>query len=619
MNLLPKPKRVEPGQGTFAFGISTAIRLTFGAAPGALLYAQMLQQTLEAETGLHCAILRGAARDGMVNLEIDPAQQAGRYTLTVTPARVTVAAGDDEALCNGVQTLRQLIEGEGAALPAQQIEDWPDMAHRGYYFDCSRGRVPKLSYLKQVADRLCRYKINEWQLYIEHTYLFENLSEAWRDDTPLTAQEILELDDYCAARHIELVPSLSTFGHMYKILSTKTCCDLCELPDSEKIPFSYTYAGAHHTLNVSHPDALGFVIGLIDEYRPLFRTNKFNICDDETFDLAKGRSKALAEAEGGARALYVRHVKALCEHIVAQGGIPMFWGDIMWRFPESCRELPKETICLNWGYLPDQRENEIRDIAASGITQYACPGCCGWNQWMPLLDYAYRNNRVMCRHARKYGAIGLLNTDWGDYGHINDPRLTVPGQLYGAAFAWNADEIPFEEINEAVSRLEYRDASGRLVGAMAALADGHEIFNWARAVQYIEGSDETRAKILTEVDAAAIPAANEAVAAAKAQILQAARSMPVGRKEIVSLLCVVADGIALWNEIGAHLVQNPDDAAEGDALAGRLESWFYLYRQEWDKTSRVSATPNLIRLFCAWADCLRHRAYGSVHAPEVRS
>ena len=76
-------------------------------------------------------------------------------------------------------------------------------------------------------------------------------------------------------------------------------------------------------------------------------------------------------------------------------------------------------------------------------------------------------------------------------------------------------------------------------------------------MQYIEGSDETRAKILTEVDAAAIPAANEAVAAAKAQILQAARSMPVGRKEIVSLLCVVADGIALWNEIGAHLVQNP--------------------------------------------------------------
>lgn len=151
-----------------------------------------------------------------------------------------------------------------------------------------------------MADILCRYKINQWQLYIEHTYLFRDLSEAWREDTPLTAQEIMELDDYCAARHIELVPSLSTFGHMYRILSTKTCCDLCELPDSEKIPFSYTYAGNHHTLNVSNPDALGFVKGLIDEYRPLFRSSKFNICDDETFDLGKGRSKALAESRASA-------------------------------------------------------------------------------------------------------------------------------------------------------------------------------------------------------------------------------------------------------------------------------------------------------------------------------
>ena len=602
MNLLPKPKRVEPGQGTFAFGISTAIRLTFGAAPGALLYAQMLQQTLEAETGLHCAILRGAARDGMVNLEIDPAQQAGRYTLTVTPARVTVAAGDDEALCNGVQTLRQLIEGEGAALPAQQIEDWPDMAHRGYYFDCSRGRVPKLSYLKQVADRLCRYKINEWQLYIEHTYLFENLSEAWRDDTPLTAQEILELDDYCAARHIELVPSLSTFGHMYKILSTKTCCDLCELPDSEKIPHSYTYAGAHHTLNVSHPDALDFIKKLIDEYRPLFRSNKFNICADETFDLGKGRSKALAD-ELGEKALYVRHVKALCEYLVSQGCIPMFWGDIMWRFPQSCAELPKETICLNWGYLPEQRENEIRDIAASGITQYACPGVCAWNRWVPLYRYAYSNIRAMCHHAHKYHAIGLLNTDWGDYAHINDPRLTIPGILYGAAFGWNAQPVEMDELNEAVSRIGYGDTSGQLMAAMTDLSD-HEIFDWQHAVNWMDGDEARRAELLAELDLTQVPAANAAVADALARVLACAPTMPAGRKEMLSLASVTAESVTIWNEIGAWLA-GPRN--ENPALAARLEHWYHLYLAQWRQVSRESGLPNLTRLIVRYADLLRGR------------
>ena len=617
MDLLPKPKERSFQDGAYTPGIHAMILLAPGTAPGALLYARMLQQTFADQAGLTPDVGRGAARPGDIALAVDAALPAGQYRLAIAPDAVTLTAGDDEALCNGVQTLRQIIDLNGAVLPAQTITDWPDMATRGYYFDCSRGRVPKLSYLKQVADRLCRYKVNQWQLYIEHTYLFRDLSEAWRDDTPLTAQEILELDDYCAARHIELVPSLSTFGHMYKILSTKTCCDLCELEDSEKIPFSYSYAGAHHTLNASDPDSLAFVKKLIDEYRPLFRTNKFNICDDETFDLGKGRSKEQADREG-AQALYVRHVKALCEYIVAQGGIPQFWGDIMWRFPESCRELPKETICLNWGYLPEQRENEIRDIAASGITQYACPGCCGWNRWMPLQLYAYKNNRIMGRHARKYHAVGILNTDWGDYGHINDPRLTVPGMLYGAAFAWNADEVPFDEINEAVSRLEYGDASGTLAGAMAEMSD-HEVFDWWNAVNWIESSDERRAKLLAKLDMTQVPAANAAVEAARGKVLAAARSLPAGRKDIVQLVCVVADSILLWNDVGAYLAgaHTAGDEA-GTALACRLEHWFYRYRIEWDKTSRVSATPNLIRLMNAWADCLRGRAYGSVPAPEAK-
>ena len=616
MDLLPKPKERSFQDGAYTPGIHAMILLAPGTAPGALLYARMLQQTFADQAGLTPDIGRGAARPGDIALAVDAALPAGQYRLAIAPDAVTLTAGDDEALCNGVQTLRQIIDLNGAVLPAQTITDWPDMATRGYYFDCSRGRVPKLSYLKQVADRLCRYKVNQWQLYIEHTYLFRDLSEAWRDDTPLTAQEILELDDYCAARHIELVPSLSTFGHMYKILSTKTCCDLCELEDSEKIPFSYSYAGWHHTLNASDPDSLAFVKKLIDEYRPLFRTNKFNICDDETFDLGKGRSKEQADREG-AQALYVRHVKALCEYIVAQGGIPQFWGDIMWRFPESCRELPKETICLNWGYLPEQRENEIRDIAASGITQYACPGCCGWNRWMPLQLYAYKNNRIMGRHARKYHAVGILNTDWGDYGHINDPRLTVPGMLYGAAFAWNADEVPFDEINEAVSRLEYGDASGTLAGAMAEMSD-HEVFDWWNAVNWIESSDTRRAKLLAKLDMTQVPAANAAVEAARGKVLAAARSLPAGRKDIVQLVCVVADSILLWNDVGAYLAgaHTAGDEA-GTALACRLEHWFYRYRIEWDKTSRVSATPNLIRLMNAWADCLRGRAYGSVPAPEA--
>lgn len=83
------------------------------------------------------------------------------------------------------------------------------------------------------------YKLNQLQLYVEHSFLFENLSEVWRDDTPITPQEILELDKYCRKLNFELVPCISTFGHLYKILRTKNFGHLCELPDVRNVPFSF--------------------------------------------------------------------------------------------------------------------------------------------------------------------------------------------------------------------------------------------------------------------------------------------------------------------------------------------------------------------------------------------
>ena len=215
--------------------------------------------------------------------------------------------------------------------------------------------------------------------------------------------------------------------------------------------------------------------------------------------------------------------------------------------------------------------------------------------------------------------MGILNTDWGDYGHINDPRLTVPGMLYGAAFAWNADEVPFDEINEAVSRLEYGDASGTLAGAMAEMSD-HEVFDWWNAVNWIESSDERRAKLLAKLDMTQVPAANAAVEAARGKVLAAARSLPAGRKDIV------AAGLRGGRQHPAVERRRrlpgrratPPATRPAPRWPAAWSTGSNRYRIEWDKTSRVSATPNLIRLMNAWADCLRGRAYGSVPAPEAK-
>lgn len=611
MDFLPMPHSVQYGEGVFRVAWDTKIVLT-GTQPSALLYAQMLRDAVAEFTGLKLVILRGEARPGDIVLTEDRALPEDAYALSVSPEGAVIRGGSDEAVLHGAMTLRQWVQRYGAALPAIEVEDRPDLPRRGYYLDCSRGRVPTLATLKQYADLLCRYKINEWQLYIEHTYLFRDLSEAWRDDSPLTAEDIMELDAYCAARHIELVPSLSSFGHMYKILSTGTCAELCELEDAEKAPFTYQGLMAHHTLNVSHPDALPFIQSLIGEYMALFRSRKFNICCDETYDLGKGRSRALAE-ERGAHALYVAHVAALCRWLLEQGVTPMFWGDIILHEPETYGAIPEGVICLNWGYDPEQPEDPVRDLAKAGATQYVCPGVLSWNRWIPHYRGAFSNIARMSRYARRYGAIGLLNTDWGDYGHISHPWLSLPGMLYGAAFAWNADTPDFGEVNRAVSFLAYGDREGRVMEALTALS-GHEAFDWYHAVRWIESSDpDDRRAILAQTDAAGrAPEANAALDCALALLDGAALSMAAGMRGLIHAAQLNARGARLFNEIGLYLAAGEEPGIphrDGLALAADLETWFHAYLDEWRLVSRESHVAYLRELICRWADVLRGRMY----------
>ena len=300
VEFLPVPHKIARQDGCYTIHYFSNIVL-INTQPSAFLSAQMLKKDIQTYAGLELNITKGTACQHDIELLIDAALPCDRYLLSITTEKARLTAGSEEALMNGVQTFGQYVQQHGGVLPCIEVEDWPDLKYRGYYQDVSRGRVPTLETMKKTADLLCRYKINEWQLYVEHTYLFRELSEAWRDDTPLSAEDIMELDEYCRARHIDLVPSLASFGHMYKILSTKTACCLCELEDSEKQPFSYDDVMNHHTINVSHPCAMKFIKKLIGEFMPLFTSRKFNICCDETFDLCKGRSAKFAEENGGVR------------------------------------------------------------------------------------------------------------------------------------------------------------------------------------------------------------------------------------------------------------------------------------------------------------------------------
>lgn len=620
MYLLPKPKKLVNKQGFYEIGWNTVITIDERMQGHGTAYAAILQEGIKSCAGIECAVVKGKKRKGDIFLTVTSQYAAQEYQIQVNETGLTIAGGDGAAVLYGVQTLCQIIAQCGGVLECMEIADAPDIKSRGYFLDETRGRVLTLPYLKKVADRLSRYKINQFQLYVEHTYLFRDLTEMWRDETPLTAEDILELDAYCQKLHIELVPALASFGHLYMLLSTRSYGELCERNDSWDAPFSFWDRMGRHTINTTDDRALPLIKDMIAEYGALFTSDKFNICADETFDLGCEKSYETAKRQGR-DAMYIRYVKELCTFLKSCGKRVQFFGDIICRRPELIAQLPEDTLCLTWGYAPEQSVDACHDMAQAGAKQYLCPGVGGWNQWVDLIENSYRNIVRMCGYGHQYHAEGILNTDWGDFGHINHPEFSVPGMIYGAAFSWNRENIAFDEINRQISLLEYGDTTGQTVSIMAEITR-HSLFGWRDAVVYYEivgrnhepDADGQLPELLLADAATAgvmVQKADKALRGLVTQVKRAAVFMNAQSRELAGLIELAAEAIRLWNEVGAAIACEEQTVTgnqkEAFVLAGRIERWFMTYKRQWRSIGREGDLHHIAEIVFWYADCLRRR------------
>lgn len=653
--IIPEPNSMTVGEGAVSLPYAGRVNESIAIGDGDYLLARQLVADIRSTTGLDWDYATGGMWPGFISLHIAESGAAeedgipGAYTLTIDTDGIAITGYDFEGMRNGVQTLRQLIRQNGAVLPVLQIEDAPAYQIRGYYLDATRGRVPTLAWLKQWADKLCFYKYNQLQLYIEHTFAFDGMSETWRGSSPLKPADILEFDQYCANLGIELVPSVSTFGHQYVAMRTQELRELGEFPEDADRPFSFIERMKHHTLNVADDRAFAFSTQLVDSYLQLFRTKRFNICADETFDLGKGQSKQEAQRVGVAT-LYATYVGKLCEHLSQQGHEPMFWGDIAIEMPEILETLPNNVTLLNWQYDPEATDEKIQLVAKAGAKQIVCPAVWGWNALLPRIDDAWNNIARIARYGLDCGAEGMLVTDWGDFGHVNDPRMAVPGMIFGAQYAWNpagdsAGDTAENDLLARISRVEYDDCSARFV-ALLRNASAQAVFTWRELVEYLE-LDDGAGNCNTDV-AQTIPCLTERLANQEnaltlreardrmmrnmatiiERVPQANRKLQqcmveiapimahIGKPGITAAVRIAMEGQLLLNRAGfalaeAHGVREAhdvDDRQPSDyrALARELECWCEAYAKEWAVTSQPSELHRIQEAVWKAADELRH-------------
>jgi hypothetical protein len=395
-----------------------------------------------------------------------------RFTITVTGRGIRISSSGEAGIFYGLQTVSQLVDQFGSQLPDIEIEDWPDFKARGAMLDISRCKVPSMKTFFDLVDLLASLKINHLQLYTEHTFAFSAHEIVWRDSSPVTAQEMIELDAYCADRFIELVPNLNSFGHFERWLKHPEYKHFAECPDGS------TTSRGNRTSSGStlKPDAksLEFVGSLFEEYLPNFRSGSFNVGCDETWELGQGWSKSQCDKKGKTK-VYLDHLLGIHKLVSKNKRKMMFWADIILHEPKYVDDLPRDIIALNWGYEHGHPfEKETKVFAKYGVPFYVCPGTSSWNTLTGRTDNCIKNLINAAANGKRNGAAGYLITDWGDGGHHQYLPISYPGLLAGAAYSWSLKSSIDINISEAVSRFVFKDGSSALGKVLFELGKVHE-------------------------------------------------------------------------------------------------------------------------------------------------
>jgi len=207
--LLPHPRKVRAKNGNFIPHEEQAVHIKADAPQALLFTAEQLAKTLENQWGNSWQITASDShperRKGLIltlnpDLEIHPQG----YKILIHPGQIEIFGKTTQGVFYSAQTLRQMIRQTRAnQLPCLEILDWPDFEVRGVMLDISRDKVLKLETLFMLVDELSSWKVNQLQLYMEHTFAYQGHELVWQDASPMTPEDVLRLDRYCAERFIE--------------------------------------------------------------------------------------------------------------------------------------------------------------------------------------------------------------------------------------------------------------------------------------------------------------------------------------------------------------------------------------------------------------------------------
>ncbi len=455
-HLIPSPSKIAvSSKSSYRLSPSESICIS-----DSILYAEAeeLKRVIEKRSGYSSQIIVSShPGKKQIRLTLDSTlSELESYTLSITPKYIQITGKTRTGIFYGIQTLDQLLLGDGGQQPhttlsCLEIEDAPRYSYRALMLDPARHFIP-IAEVKRFIDLMARYKFNILQLHLTddqgwrveikkypeltRTGAFRNPKggDQGPDNGFYTQEELRDLIEYAAARHIEIIPELDIPGHTVAAIHTYPSLG-CLQPENHPIRFGET---ADRTLCASSEQVYEFYANVLQEISMLFPSKYIHLGGDEAvIDKNWGQCP---QCQKLMNTLGYREVRELMGYffgrihqlVQQQGKEMMLWCELdNIRLPahEFLFPYPKEAILFTWrmGLTPKTIELTgnagIKLIASPGehcyldYPQYKgdLPEFRNWGMPLLPLEQAYRWDPGYGLPAEKQkhiiGVAGLL---WGE-------------------------------------------------------------------------------------------------------------------------------------------------------------------------------------------------------------
>jgi hypothetical protein len=441
--ILPQPQKISYTGGKLKV---SGLSIRFASKPGiedrfaALELSKILSKAAASKVAIGEVASGGRTvtlnRTGAVDALPVPGEKTGpdsreAYTIKVTPQNITITSRSSAGLYYGVQTVRQMIEGEGANafIPGAEIQDWPSLAYRGLMMDMSHMQLPKVEEIKHQLDFLALWKTNQYYFYSEGSIELKGYPLLMAD-ARYTQDQVKDIIAYAKERHIDVVPNMELYGHLNDLFRLEQYADM-----------SVTTHGAE--FKPADPRVKPLVNDWITQISRLFPSPFFHIGFDETWVIEIEAKRTGRPAEQ----LYLEMLNQTTEMVEKHGKKALVWADMLQKYHSIIPNISKNSIAVPWHYFP-KKEQEYDQLLSPfpkvGVDIIVQSALINWRDLTPSFDISFENVDLLLKAGRKYNTIGFINSAWTD-----DPqtltRLGFPDFAYGSIASWQS--VPMDQKN----------------------------------------------------------------------------------------------------------------------------------------------------------------------------